>query len=637
MKTRGLYRWLSHKNAVFETRPRFHSFFLFRFLNNPTIMASRNFSPKWLFLAIFLGFYALGNASGPSWTFTLGTTYAASFTDFSVSYAGMPFPTAPSWYVEFGDGRYEKSIGNQPPDHVYAAAGAYPITVYGKNKNDNAPPAKVSTTVNPPSGGTTSVPILPAIEKSWNVTPDQETLFPVTVTGCDKTFQILTSGPISLTEVYFYENIGPGVWTRSLIPVVGGFINYASTTANPTFFLKIKSAPNTLGQTYKVTVACKSGDVVATESGKIAAFPYDPNGKSADIELLTEASPPPTVTYQIGFENIGLAPAKDVEVVDNLVDPHFLTPITGYSLPSSCMDASTISGAFCDFYMKNLFLAADSSDHLEFSVATKELHAGDVIENTADIVFYDENGNPMDAISTNTAKINVINCSDFSAVSLDELANLSYMEASNMLLNGSLSIDFLYYAFQNGYISEGFLYQTLFSAYKIKCVACNCCAMPFETFWNFFQLKEVPLPALWTFLFVGENGYSATKLLFENPPFHQENWARRARLLDECAANGAENRQSIAAKSAENLVKISPNPASAMTEIQFSIDSKTGSTVHLSILDLSGRQIANPIQHQFFVSGKYAETLDLSHFSTGIYILRLQTDQEIRTVKLCKQ
>lgn len=78
-----------------------------------------------------------------------------------------------------------------------------------------------------------------------------------------------------------------------------------------------------------------------------------------------------------------------------------------------------------------------------------------------------------------------------------------------------------------------------------------------------------------------------------------------------------------------NLMKIYPNPSNGI--FNFKLNQVLESDINISVYDFHGKEIAHKL-----VSGKNLteESIDLSEFSTGIYILMLQIDTQIFFQKL---
>ena len=80
----------------------------------------------------------------------------------------------------------------------------------------------------------------------------------------------------------------------------------------------------------------------------------------------------------------------------------------------------------------------------------------------------------------------------------------------------------------------------------------------------------------------------------------------------------------------ENTLSIYPNPATDKTIIQY----KTGvaSAVQLTITDQLGRSVMQ--SNEFLAAGVYSKTIDVTHFSQGIYIVKVTVNGKVNIAKL---
>ena len=74
-----------------------------------------------------------------------------------------------------------------------------------------------------------------------------------------------------------------------------------------------------------------------------------------------------------------------------------------------------------------------------------------------------------------------------------------------------------------------------------------------------------------------------------------------------------------------------PNPFNTVTSIEFSLDAATH--VSLQVYDVGGRECAN-LCTGFFASGSHILYWDATEFSSGVYLLKLETDRNHRINKL---
>jgi hypothetical protein len=81
----------------------------------------------------------------------------------------------------------------------------------------------------------------------------------------------------------------------------------------------------------------------------------------------------------------------------------------------------------------------------------------------------------------------------------------------------------------------------------------------------------------------------------------------------------------------ENLqqVKVYPNPSQGLVEISFE---STQSRIHLELIEIQGS-----VLNSWTFTNTNHETIDLSNYSAGIYMLRVSTDDKIETVRVVKR
>jgi hypothetical protein len=75
-----------------------------------------------------------------------------------------------------------------------------------------------------------------------------------------------------------------------------------------------------------------------------------------------------------------------------------------------------------------------------------------------------------------------------------------------------------------------------------------------------------------------------------------------------------------------------PNPVNDFTTVRYAL--QEGSTVHLSLYDAKGRQVATLIAGKWQDAGRYETVLDAARLANGIYFYRLQTDRQQQTGKM---
>lgn len=84
--------------------------------------------------------------------------------------------------------------------------------------------------------------------------------------------------------------------------------------------------------------------------------------------------------------------------------------------------------------------------------------------------------------------------------------------------------------------------------------------------------------------------------------------------------------------STSNTLSAFPNPTSGATTIRFTLEK--GSPVHLSVYDLTGRLLQNLFVGQFPVGTHEHLWTPKDHLPSGVYLLRLYTNQAVRQSKL---
>lgn len=78
-------------------------------------------------------------------------------------------------------------------------------------------------------------------------------------------------------------------------------------------------------------------------------------------------------------------------------------------------------------------------------------------------------------------------------------------------------------------------------------------------------------------------------------------------------------------------LRIAPNPAKESARLSFEL--KSASVISISILDISGKEY-RIVSNTRLLAGKQQLQIEIAHLPAGIYVLRLQTDQSIRTQRL---
>lgn len=76
-----------------------------------------------------------------------------------------------------------------------------------------------------------------------------------------------------------------------------------------------------------------------------------------------------------------------------------------------------------------------------------------------------------------------------------------------------------------------------------------------------------------------------------------------------------------------------PNPFNATTTIRFSVGNRLSQHIIIHIIDGNGRQI-DTIANQLFSSGEYALTWNASRFPSGVYFVRLISNNQFQTQKI---
>jgi hypothetical protein len=79
------------------------------------------------------------------------------------------------------------------------------------------------------------------------------------------------------------------------------------------------------------------------------------------------------------------------------------------------------------------------------------------------------------------------------------------------------------------------------------------------------------------------------------------------------------------------ILQAYPNPCSSTTRIKYTL-SQPGKVV-LKIYNINGQGIRT-IQDEFRYSGEYINTIDTQNFENGVYIIRLQIEDRVETLKL---
>jgi hypothetical protein len=78
-----------------------------------------------------------------------------------------------------------------------------------------------------------------------------------------------------------------------------------------------------------------------------------------------------------------------------------------------------------------------------------------------------------------------------------------------------------------------------------------------------------------------------------------------------------------------------PNPFTNTFNIEFELESE--STTSLMVFDALGRVVETVIANDNLVGGKHQYQIDGSRLESGIYFIRLQTDDNVQTIKVMKQ
>ena len=81
-----------------------------------------------------------------------------------------------------------------------------------------------------------------------------------------------------------------------------------------------------------------------------------------------------------------------------------------------------------------------------------------------------------------------------------------------------------------------------------------------------------------------------------------------------------------------NLFTVYPNPSSGLFTIDLSNANLTNATIIVS--DLQGRTIVSELVSS---ENELTHTVDLSSFESGVYIMTINSDYGIQTVRLLKQ
>ena len=71
-----------------------------------------------------------------------------------------------------------------------------------------------------------------------------------------------------------------------------------------------------------------------------------------------------------------------------------------------------------------------------------------------------------------------------------------------------------------------------------------------------------------------------------------------------------------------SLINAYPNPFNPITNISFSVHE--GSDARITIFDIKGRLVES-ISNSFYYPGSYVLTWDATHYSSGIYIVKLNS------------
>ncbi len=254
--------------------------------------------------------------------------------------------------------------------------------------------------------------------------------------GNGGTLQVTVNGPVNYT--------GPSV--GALTPSVVGntytysIADFASTNIQQSFILNfITQTTAQSGDTVSVsaTLTPSGADIDATNNTLTYTYlvlnSYDPNMKEVNpVDVLPGYED--YFTYTIHFQNLGTAPAFNINIKDTLdSDLDFST----FRVINASHDYShNLSGSLLNFYFLNIMLADSASNpegskgFVQYQVKPKaNLPLGTSIENTAHI-FFDFN----EAVVTNTTVNNFVE-----EVGINEIASSAFSIYPNPS-NGNITI-----------------------------------------------------------------------------------------------------------------------------------------------------------------------------------------------------
>jgi hypothetical protein len=110
---------------------------------------------------------------------------------------------------------------------------------------------------------------------------------------------------------------------------------------------------------------------------------------------------------------------------------------------------------------------------------------------------------------------------------------------------------------------------------------------------------------------------------------YKANQSKYARLADDDNTSKPEKAQ------VEIPFRSTPNPFTNTFNIEFELENE--STTSLMVFDALGRVVETVIANDNLVGGKHQYQIDGSRLESGIYFIRLQTDDNVQTIKVIKQ
>ncbi|MFI5172912.1 MAG: peptidoglycan DD-metalloendopeptidase family protein, partial [Chitinophagales bacterium] len=84
----------------------------------------------------------------------------------------------------------------------------------------------------------------------------------------------------------------------------------------------------------------------------------------------------------------------------------------------------------------------------------------------------------------------------------------------------------------------------------------------------------------------------------------------------------------------KNNIDVFPNPFQSAANIQLELVDEA--TVTISIIDLTGKEILRPVDHQSFDSGMHDIKMNMEIFSPGVYLMRSELNDDITINKIIK-